>query len=347
MRARIKGPLVVSSGIALLAVALFLPGLPWSARLRYSVKRAAAKAEAKIADWRGQQPMPVSISGRLTGDGAFAESLKGAQVAAIESASGYSAMSDSSGRFTLPHLVWYPGATYTLLITTDVHHTKYFKARAPSAYPQNGIVDIGELRFDDSPELSAREIPARFLKYDAENREYYEKLFEELAADAKTDHEIIDSICKFIATRQNGKENPWGFKSARQIIERGAPHCSNYAFAMTAVAAAGGYPARTVHTSDGPEYAHTHVAVEVFYEDGWHLYDPTYGVSFLNKAGVVASYKELRLNPALITLEAFQKLKPEIGRSALAWMPSTYDSGLNQMYQADESAFADACGVSN
>ena len=347
MRARIKRLLVISLGIALLAVALFWPALPWSARLRYSVKRAAAKAGAKIANWRGQQPMPVSISGRLVGNGAFAELLKGAQVAAIESTSGYSVMSDSLGRFTLPHLVWYPGATYTLLITIDIYHTKYFKVRAPSSHPQNGIVDIGELRFDDSPELPAREVPVRFLKYDAENRDYYEKLFERLAAGAKTDHEIIDSICKFIATRRNSNESPWGFKSARQIIEKGAPHCSNYAFAMCAVAAAGGYPTRTVHTSDGPEYASTHVAVEVFYEDGWHLYDPTYGISFLNKAGVVASYKELRLNPALITLEAFQQLKPEIGRSALAWMPSTYDSGLNQMYQADESAFADTCGVSD
>ena len=104
---------------------------------------------------------------------------------------------------------------------------------------------------------------------------------------------------------------------------------------------------RTVHTSDTPEYTNTHVAVEVFYADGWHLYDPTYGVFFLNESGVVASYKELRLNPSLMTTGAFQQLKPEIARAALAWMPSVYSSGLHQLYHVGETEFANSCSVLN
>ncbi|HKP85177.1 MAG TPA: transglutaminase domain-containing protein [Blastocatellia bacterium] len=339
MRRRIKCAVAASIAIALLAAALFWPGLPWSARLRYTARRAAAKFESKVAAWRGQRPRPVSISGKLTGDGALVESLKGARVAAIESTSGYAVLSDGQGGFTLPHLVWYPGATYTLQITADAHHARRFKVRAPPVYPQNGVIDVRELRFDEGVELTPEETLARFLEYDAENRDYYKEVFEKLTAHARTDHQAIGLICKFVATRQNSKEDPWGFKSARQIIERGAPHCSNFAFAMAAITSAGGYPTRTVHTSDTAEYKHTHVAVEVFYEDGWHLYDPTYGVSFVNKAGDVASYKELRLNPALITPEAFGQVEPEIARAALAWMPGAYGSGLHQIYHADESAF--------
>ena len=343
MRTRIKITLVACLALSLLSMTVFWPGLPWSVRLRYAARRVAVRFDSKIADWLGRQPRPVSIHGKLIGSGAFVESLKGAQVVALESDSGYAASSDGQGRFTLPHLVWYPGATYTLLITADTYHAKHFKVRAPSAYPHDSIIDAGELRFDEGVDLSAGERLVRFLKYDAENRDYYKELFEKLAASYLSDHQIIDALCKYVATRHNPVGDPWGFKSARQIIEEGAPHCSNLAFAMAAITTAGGYMTRTVHTSDTPEYTHTHVAVEVYYAEGWHLYDPTYGVFFLNESGAVASYKELRLNPSLITTEAFRQLKPKIVRAALAWMPSAYGSGLHQIYYAGESEFADAC----
>jgi hypothetical protein len=300
-----------------------------------------------MATLLGQQPRPVSIYGKLIGSGAFVESLKGAQVVALESTSRYSALSDGQGRFTLPHLVWYPGASYTLFITADTYHAKHFKIHAPSAYPRDSIIDAGELLFDAGVDLSTQERLVRFLKYDAENHSYYKELFEKLVASCVTDHQIIDTLCKYVATRHNPIGDPWGFKSARQIIEKGAPHCSNLAFAMAAITSAGGYLTRTIHTSDSPEYRNTHVAVEVFYGEGWHLYDPTYGAFFLNESGVVASYKELRLNPSLMTTEAFQRLKPEITRAALTWMPRAYGSGLHQVYYVGESEFADACSVLN
>ncbi len=292
-------------------------------------------------------PGRFSIYGKLIGSGAFVESLKGAQVIALESPSGYAALSDNQGRFTLPHLLWYPGATYTLFITTDTYHAKQFKIIAPSAYPQDGIIQAGELRFDEGIALPTKEGLVRFLRYDVENRDYYKALFETMTASSLTDHQIIDTICKYIATRHTSTGDHREFKSARQIIEKGAPHCSNLAYAMAAVTSAGGYMTRTVHTSDTPEYTNTHVAVEVFYSDGWHLYDPTYGVFFLNESGVVASYKELRLNPSLITTGAFQQLKPDIARDALAWMPNVYSSGLHQLYHVGETEFANPCSFLN
>jgi len=326
-----------------LVAMLFLPGLPWSARCRYVERRAAARLGVTVAAWRGSHPRPVSLSGRLTGGGALAEALKGAQIVAIESASGYAAATDADGRFTLPHLTWYPDAAYTLVVTADAYHTRAFTVHAPPAYPDDGKIAAGDLRFEDGAEVAPSERPARFLQYDRENRDYYRQLFERLTAAAASDHEKVAAVCRYVASRHNPKEDPFRFKSARQIIECGAPHCSNLAFAMAAITAAGGYPSRTVHTSDTPDYAHTHVATEVFYGDAWHLYDPTYGVSFTDRAGDVVSYRQLRLTPGLITARAFAQLKPAVVNEALAWMPAAYSSGLCQIYQVNEAAFVDTC----
>src|ERR1700742_3968341 len=101
MKNKGKYLLIVCVMLGLPAAILFLPSLPWSARCRYVARRVASRVGAKVAVWRGTRLQPVTLTGRLMGSGALAESLKGAQVVAIESASGYGAMSDGEGRFTL------------------------------------------------------------------------------------------------------------------------------------------------------------------------------------------------------------------------------------------------------
>ena len=71
---------------------------------------------------------------------------------------------------------------YTLFIATDTYHAKQFKIIAPSAYPQDSIIRAGELRFDEGIAFPTKEGLVRFLRYDAENRDYYKGLFEKLAA---------------------------------------------------------------------------------------------------------------------------------------------------------------------
>ncbi len=249
-------------------------------------------------------------------------------------------MSDGQGQFHLPHLIWFPGATYTLVITADINNVRRANVSAPATYPTSGIIDVGELLFDKEREIPFLESPIRHIRHDALNSNYYKELYERLTATAETHNERIVAVCKYVATRHNPFENAWSFRSARQILERGAPHCSNLAFAMAAITAAGGYPTRTVHTSDNPQFIRTHVAVEVYYDDAWHLYDPTYGISFVNKAGSVASYKELRLAPELIDQAAFRGIKGAVVQAALEWMLNAYGSGLHQFYYVDEDVFA-------
>ena len=104
---------------ALLMTAIFAPGTPWSARWRRTVRRFLMRAELRMAALRGQQPRQVSITGKLIGHGAQVEALKGARIAAVESTSGYAALSDVDGTFVLPHLMWYPGASYNLSVNAE------------------------------------------------------------------------------------------------------------------------------------------------------------------------------------------------------------------------------------
>jgi hypothetical protein len=316
-----------------------LPGFPWSARSYQRLRRITTKFGIKVAAWRNEKPQPVAISAKLQGSGALIQALKGAQVVALESISGYGAMTDREGKFTLPHLMWYPNAEYNLVIRADDNHIKHVKILAPLTYPQEGVFDVGEVNFEEEEDVDNRENPVRLLTYDTENTDYYSNLFDRLTKDLQTNHQKIDAINKFVATRHNPKENAWSFNSAREIIERGAPHCSNLAFALAIICAAGGYPSRTIHTSDDAQYTNTHVAMEVYYEDAWHLYDPTYGISFVNENGTVAGYKDLRLNPQLIKAEAFKKIQPEIVSGALEWMLPAYASGIHQIYQVKKEGF--------
>jgi hypothetical protein len=316
-----------------------LPGFPWSARYQQKLRRITTKFEIQVAAWRSEKPQAVAISAKLSGSGALIEALKGAQVVALESVSGYGAMTDAQGRFTLPHLTWYPYAEYNLLVRADAKHIKRLKIIAPAIYPEEGIIEVGEVNFEEEEEIDQRQNPARQLIYDSENNDYYCNLFDRITRGLSTHHQKIDAINEYVAKRHNPGEDAWSFHSARQIIERGAPHCSNLAFAMAILCASGGYPSRTIHTSDDPQYSNTHVAMEVYYDDTWHLYDPTYGISFVNKNGTVAGYKDLRLSPQLIKAEAFKNIKAEIVSGALEWMLPAYASGLHQTYQVKKEGF--------
>lgn len=326
--------------LTLITVALFSPALPWSARMRQNLNRFVVRAEARMARLQGKQTRMVSLRGRLAGIGAQVESLKGARVFAIESISGYTALTDATGRFILPHITFYPGAVYNLVVLSDLQTARQFTLTAPDT--QSDVIDFGEVDFKSGSDISYKNTPVRYMRHDIENNKYYREVFDRLTAELRADEEKIDAICRHIAARlvQNEKERE--FESPREIIEQGGNLCSHLALAMAAITEAGNYPTRTVHTSDSVEHRNTHVVVEVYYKNRWHLYDPTYGAHFLNRRGSVASYKELRLDPDLLTPEAFRGLRPRTVQDILGWMRGTYRSGYHQIYQVNRD---DLCVV--
>jgi hypothetical protein len=311
---------------------LALPEMPWSGRLDRGLKRLKAKLSVRVAAIEGQRTRTVLLSGTLMRNSAFPEAVKGAEVSAVQSTSGYCSITNAEGHFTIPHLVWYPGATYNLLVMSDVFSVRRLSVDAPITCPENGVIDAGRLSIDGAPRAVGGESPLRFMVYDWNNDSYYRALFDSLARGVDDDSDKINRICKFVATKLNRRNSTPSFRTPRDILELGSGYCSNLALAMAAITSAGNFPTRTVHLTDNPEYTRTHVTVEVYYGEQWHLYDPTYGVHYSDRYGVAASFKELRLNPELVTLEVFSSLDEREASETLAWMLADFASGYNQIY---------------
>ena len=100
--------------------------------------------------------------------------------------------------------------------------------------------------------------------------------------------------------------------------------------ALAAIAEAGNYKTRVIHLSDGKPEITAHSVVEIYYADGWHLFDPTLGVYFRNSRGSVASYKELRFDTSLLSPGAFQN-SPRI-HELPDWLLSVYKSGFHHFF---------------
>src|SRR6185503_20586545 len=136
MRTRWKRRVIVILAAALVLVLLFLPGLPWSARYRHSLKRAVIKARMKLATWQGVEPRLISISGRID--------APGARVQALDSRSGWASLADDDGNFLLRDVMWYPNAEYDLIVSTDESAATMTTVRAPSTFPENGKLSSGD-----------------------------------------------------------------------------------------------------------------------------------------------------------------------------------------------------------
>lgn len=324
--------LLLFISLALVTTIFLLPEFLQSTSLFFNLRRVTVKVGARFSEWKNKQTKTISLVGRLRGNGAMVEALKGAQVIAIESTSGYTALTDQEGKFTIPHLTWYPGAEYNLVVSPSTFYNRLIKVKSPEILSETFVLDLGDLDFSLADEVERSELIFRTMPYDSLNHNYYKALFDELTLGISSDEEKISKVNKYVATKLNYNEPAKNFPSPKAVIESGSCYCSNLAIAMAALTAAGNYPTRTVHLSDTPEYNNTHVVVEVYYKDQWHLYDPTYGIFFLNDLGVVASYKDLRLNSLLVKSEAFQGFDPKLSEDVLKWMPGAFNSGFHQIY---------------
>ena len=305
-----------------------------SAALRHRIHKIIVKTEMRISGWRGFEPRLASIGGE--------SGLPGARVQALDSRSGWATLCDHEGKFILPDVMWYPGASYDLIVSTDDRKGRRIRVLAPqntispASSTSTGILEVGTLASDGGREVDLPGLPGdtsnSYEEYDLQNRDYYRALYDELTSGILCDEDKIEAVNKYVSQKLNYQETQWELGSPRRILERGSQYCGHLATAMATILAVG-YPARVIHLSDGAA-AHptTHAVVEVFYATQWHLYDPTFGVNFSDKDGRVVSYRELRLNPGLINQNPFSKFREKYPKISLKWMPSVYRSGYHHMY---------------
>jgi hypothetical protein len=314
--------------LSLFVVVLFFPGSPWAGRIRHSLKRTAVSVEMKLARWRGNEPRLVSIYGQLN--------APGLQVQALDSRSGWATLTGNEGRFVLPDVMWYPGASYQLVISSDESTGKLIKVRAPETFPESGVFSVGELDLDRGAQVelgSLMGVNSDTLEdFDSANSDYYKDLFDKLTVGKQSDEEKISAINDFVASQLNYEETQWELGSPRRVLERGSQYCGHLSAAMETLLAIGGYRTRAVNVIDGKNPPGTHVVVEVFYDGDWHLYDPTFGVKFQKKDGQVASYKEVRLDASLITESLFAKFDADFRRYLMELLPGVYETGYHHFY---------------
>lgn len=289
--------------LTLLIIVLFLPGLPWSARCRHILKKLIVKADMKVSAWQGEPPKIVSLAGRVFTRQPNKEYLKGAEVEALDSLSGWAALTDRHGQFLLPDVVWYPRAKYSLIFTINPYQIRQIELTTPSDYPETGVLDFGELDFDRGCQIDPADLQGRnalhVIRYDKRNDDYYSDLFEELTRGKKTDEEKLDAIARYVSSRVIYSVSEEAEVSPRQTLERGSRR-RGLALALATIAAAGNYEARLVDLIDRPAKPTAHVVAEIYYDEGWHVYDPLLGEGFGNTNDEAASYRELRLDTSLI-----------------------------------------------
>jgi hypothetical protein len=320
---------------------LLLPGLPWSARCRYLLKRVSSKAEMRVSAWQGLPPKLLSISGKIV---TKEQTLKGAEVEALDSVSGWAGTTDEQGRFVLPDVIWYSGARYVLVITANDYQARQLQVNAPEGYPEDGVLDLGELRFDRGCKLDGTNVlgmnSMSFIEYDNRNADYYKRVFSELTTGKQTDEEKVLAINQHIAKRllsDNPAGNPESqryinYESPRQILESGSPYCGKLAVLLATVAKAGNYNVRVINVVDAMIRPSAHMVTEVYYGDRWHLYDPTIAVPLRNQQGNVASYQELRLEANSISPRSVPDHLPMIHSSDENWLRKVYSSGFHHYY---------------
>jgi len=285
------------------------------------------RAEIQFNKWRGEPPQLASLSGQTD--------QPGVQVQALDSNSGWAALSDKDGRFRLPDVLWYPGATYDVLVSADYETASFARVSTTSSLPADGVFESGRLTPAGNP-VSLLDQPGvnsySREPYDYKNREYYVDLYDRLTAGRDSDEQKLDAVNAFVGTRLNYEQTGKDLVSARRVIEQGSQWCGHLAIAMATIIVTG-YPARILHLMDASTPPNTHAVVEVYYGGDWHLYDPTFGVRFLDETGKVASYRKLRLNPALVSLneyDNYRRLYPKA--NSLNWMPGAYSSGYHHLF---------------
>jgi hypothetical protein len=312
---------------------LLLPGLPWSAYCQHKLKKIVIKTETMISKWQGSQPRLLSIVG--------VSDLPGARVQALYSPSGWATFCDSKGQFRLSDVLWYPGITYELIISTNEVTGRIVQVNAPLTYPSLGIMDVGNLQIRSGQEVTFDGLQGdtsySHENFDWQNRDYYREIYDGITLGMKPDELKVKAVNNYVSERLNYKETEWELGSPRRIIEQGSQYCGHLADTMASLLARD-YLVRVVHLKDDSTPANTHVVVEVFYEDSWHLYDPTFGIVFRNVNGKVASYRELCMNPELVSVEVFSRYKQKYPHIALNYIPDIYTSGHHHFYYMNYDA---------
>jgi hypothetical protein len=236
---------------------------------------------------------------------------------------------------------------YTLLIVPNPYQARELSIGAPDGAPVDSAIQLGELSFDRACPAAIDQVPGRqsisHLKFDKKNADYYRQLFYDLTMGANSDAEKIAAVNRFLSTRlitrpeDQRPEDPVlrDSESPRCVVDSGTRYCGKLALALATIAESADYKTRLIDLINGASSYDAHALVEIYYDDQWHLYDPTSGLSYKNELGQVASCKELRLRPDLIGPGRPPTHLPAIRNLGRDWFAGLVRDGLVHYYYID------------
>lgn len=334
--------LVLGLFLALSTLVLF-PGLPWSAQCSQSISKAANKIFLELWFWRGITPQNLKLSGKIIKNN---QEINGVEVELLNSDSGWAAMTNKTGDFSLPYVKWHPQRNYTLIITLNDYQSRQITIPAPKNYPKTGVLELGTIEFERTFNIADVELlkdkNISLLTFDKQNQAYYQEIFDKLTVQAKIDEEKISNICRYVSSKlllptTDNKESIYFTKSSpKQILESGSQYCGNLALAMMTIAKAGNYKTRLIDLIDKDSLSISHTIVEVFYQDRWHAYDPVTGNAVKSNPKRVLSYREIKLDKAFCNADEIPKhlFKIPVDKD---WNNSLYSNNLHHYYYFKEN----------
>lgn len=335
MSKKIKRAAYGGLSTALLLLLVFCPGLPWSARYRHVMRRTMTKMEMKVSAWQGERPRLVSLSGNVILERPRRAPLRGGQIEALDSTSGWAALTDKRGEFVLRDVTWHPRATYTLIIAANEYKSRQIQVVATATYPEDGVIELGELDFGQSCQINTDNLPGRnsisYLEYDLKNDLFYREIVAELTEGKQTDEEKLQALSRYVAIKLDAVEIDDRIESPRRILEKGSAFCGKLALALATLAEAADYRARLLDLIDGEPQPNAHMVTEIYYGDRWHLYDATAGLGFHDRNDRIASYRDLRLDPQLVSSAPPNHLPAAIDKRENSGL-GIYQSGLHHYY---------------
>ena len=187
-----------------------------SRSFRHWTQKLIVKTEIGLAKLRGNEPMLVSIAGQLD--------IPGARVLAVDSRSGWATLCDREGRFVLPDVIWYPGASYDLIVSSHDCQGRRIRLTTARTEPAEGLISAGNLDLARGDPIDVAHTPGinfiSYEDYDFQNRDYYRKLYSDLTSGILRDEGRVDAVNNYVAERLNYNETEWELGSPRRVVER-------------------------------------------------------------------------------------------------------------------------------
>ncbi|MCC6743658.1 MAG: hypothetical protein IT175_07320 [Acidobacteria bacterium] len=294
--------------------------------LQRASRGAFRSAVAMVTGSPSEPPLVV-----LTGRGV----APNARVDVVGSRSGLAAYAGADGRFQLPG-VWYrPGTVYRIAVSADDEAAAFVDVAVDGPIAADGSVDLGEVPMPDTNDAGRVRVSGlnSFASIDFPDvgGAYGAGVVRAITVSCDSDAERVAAIDSFVASLY--VPTALDPRTPREVVELGSGRASDLSDAMAALAGVAGFRSRLVDVGDPANAAMTYPLVEVFYDGGWHVFDPASATRFREADGAVPSHAEVRGHPSWVRLDPTgQRTYWNAG-----WLMGIYRSPLHRYRIVDDA----------